>query len=1477
MRLTIKTIFFSVVFLVIGSVQSNAQSSVYEAIRQNPNLQRLEEAIINANLRTRFSQNNEAFTIFAPTNAAMATIPSSIINNQALIEDLILTHSVSGYYKNFDFVDDAAVHTINNRDLIIDRNANGLFINGAKVIVTDIITNNGIVHIIDTWVPKSGTSETTLWSIINRSSKHKVLSTIIKEADFEDLYLQDEKKTVFIPTDEAYFSLSQERFDRLLGGNLNYIKNNLEFHIVEDELFFEDLANGAKFTAANTQELTITVNINGTYINGAKIQFSAITAVNGRVYVIEKVLLPADLPPFTFVDFVAQSEDHTSLENAITSAGLIGDLSADGTRTYFAPTDEAFALLDPQWLLNLFADTDSLRSVLLNHVLATRRNEENLIDVEMDMAINGYDLTFDEKSNGVFVDDARIILKDIPVDNGIVHVIDVVLVEIIEPFTVYDIISTHDSLTRYNFYVLKHNFDEILNQPGPYTVFAPSDDAIDMMPEQFLEDLNSITPDLLDDLVRSHVVEGFETSDSLTIDRDFLAFNGFGLTVGTDSLSNLFLNQSGIVVTNLFADNGVVHIIDAVVNPLDTFVTIFDFISQSPIHNTLESLVRISSIRDILDSPGAQTFFAPTDDAFSNLPTSVLSDILGDPNGLLLDVLLRHAVPGNVTSAELEMLTEITNSNLDVLGIEVINGEIFINDAKIIVRDVVLDNGIVHVIDALIGQAEIVNTVFDVIVNSENHGQLETLILFADFDDDLTLENNLTVFAPTDNAFNALPQSVLDQLMSIDTDFLLNVLNLHKHNDLALTSTFFNGRKLLMANGEEVTIEIVNNEVFVNNAKIVTQDILADNGIVHVVDALIMTPVNLKNVYEIVSTESNLTTMKKAVDAASLDDELTNETDITLFAPSDEAFEALPDGVLDELLTNSTSDLIDILLKHKHNSILLSTDFVNGERILMANGEETTIIIKSNGPFINNAKIEITDIIAENGVVHVIDAVLYTPPQMTTTVYDIVSDNENLSFLKDAVLAAGLRTNLVETDDITLFAPTNEAFNALPSEILTAFFNDASGLLRNTLMNHIHGNEIASTDMTSGQTLSMSGGNTSTLTVGNGIIRIDNAFLTIRDIQADNGIVHIIDSVLDLPNDNRMTVYDIIVESTDHSILENAIIDANLVGELNGDDLVTVFAPTNTAFSNLPTGLWTQLNADPNGLLRDVLSGHIINSQVISNNLINGSFVTVANGDQVQVTISNGSIFFGNARITIEDIQADNGTVHVVDAVVLPDGLITTVFDLIADSPNHTIFEELLRISGLNTTLSGPGIFTVFAPNNAAINSLGPDGVNDLINDTNGLLNDMLLYHITNSEYTGLDLTDGLEITMSNGIAARIANDGFNTFIEQGWILKFDLLADNGRVHEISKFISPITSTTTLDDASFNYYPNPVTDELTIDWTESDSNIELILIYNSLGELVMKKNVDQRKFSIDISTLHSGIYFIGLDKYRSNSLRFVKK
>ena len=77
-----------------------------------------------------------------------------------------------------------------------------------------------------------------------------------------------------------------------------------------------------------------------------------------------------------------------------------------------------------------------------------------------------------------------------------------------------------------------------------------------------------------------------------------------------------------------------------------------------------------------------------------------------------------------------------------------------------------------------------------------------------------------------------------------------------------------------------------------------------------------------------------------------------------------------------------------------------------------------------------------------------------------------------------------------------------------------------------------------------------------------------------------------------------------------------------------------------------------------------------------------------------------------------------------------------------------------------------------------------------------------------------------------------IANDGFNTFIEQGWILKFDLLADNGRVHEISKFISPITSTTTLDDASFNYYPNPVTDELTIDWTESDSNIELILIYN---------------------------------------------
>lgn len=1476
MRLTLKSILVAAVLFAINTIEIEAQSSVYEAIRINPNLQILEQAINTAGLRQRFSQNDRVYTIFAPTDAAMATIPSSILNNQALIEDLILTQSVNGFYKNSDLIDDAAVHTINNRDLIINRNANGVFMNNARITVTDIITNNGVVHIIDSWIPKSTTSQTTLWSIIDRSPKHNVLSTIIREADFEGMYLEDEKKTVFIPTDEAFFSLSQERFDRLLGGNLNYINNILQFHIVDEELIFDDFRDGAQFAAANGQQLTVDVRINGTYINNAKIQFSGITASNGVVYVIEKVLLPEDLPPFTFVDFVSQSEDHSSLENAIVSADLVDDLSAEGNRTYFAPTDDAFALLDPDLLLDLFADKDSLRSVLSNHILATRRNQEDLLDVEMDMAINGYDLTFDERTGGVFVDDALISVKDIPVDNGIVHVIDAVLIEIIEPFTVYDIVSTHEQLSVYNFYVRKDNYQDTLEQDGPYTVFAPTNDAINMLQEEFLDDISSSNPEYLDDLVRSHIVEGFDPKDSLTNDRDFLAINNFALTIGTDSLLNLFVNQSQVIVTDLFADNGVVHIIDAAVSPIDTFVTIYDYVRESPDHNTLESMMRISSIRNVFESPGAQTFLAPTDDAFDKLPASVLSDILGDPNGLLLDVLLRHSVPGNITASDIESLSQITNSNLEVLNIEVVNGEIFINDAKIIVEDVILDNGIVHVIDAIIGQSEIVNTVFDVIANSENHSQLEDLILFAEFDDELRFEDNITFFAPTNQAINALSVDVLNQLMSINTDFLLDVLNLHKHNNLATTSNFFNGRKLLMANGEEVTIEIINNEIFVNNAKIVFEDIVADNGIVHVIDAIIMIPEDLQNVYEIVSTTTNLSTLKKAVDAANLDDNLINENGITLFAPTDEAFENLPGGVLDELLVSTNGELSDLLLKHKHDEILLSTAFVNGEKILMANGEETTIIINSNGPFINNAKIELTDVIAENGVVHIIDAVLYTPPLMTTTIYDIVSEEDDLTFLDDAIVAAGLRSSLTESDNLTLFAPTNAAFNNLPSELLTMFFNDPMGILRTSLLNHLHGNELTSNSLSNGQTLSMSGGHTAVITVENGIVKIDDALLTVRDIQADNGVVHIIDAVISLPEETK-TVYDIIVESPDHSILEDAINSANLIGPLSGTDQVTLFAPTNQAFNNLSIELWQQLNADPNGLLRNVLLRHVLNNQAASNNFINGAFVTVANGEEIQITINNGNIFFGNAQIIVEDIQADNGIVHVIDAVVIPDELQTNVFDVIAESDDHTIFEELIINADLQSTLSGNGNFTVFAPTDDAINRLGTDAVNDLLNDTNGLLRNTLLYHIATIEYAGIDLVDGLDIIMSNGVEATITNDGFNTFIEDGWILGFDLTADNGRVHVVNSIISPSTSTQQLEIDEFNYYPNPVTDELTIEFNDDKNDFQVLGVYNSLGELVIKQNISQSKFSVDVSSLTPGIYFVGVDSLKSNNFRFIKK
>ena len=133
------------------------------------------------------------------------------------------------------------------------------------------------------------------------------------------------------------------------------------------------------------------------------------------------------------------------------------------------------------------------------------------------------------------------------------------------------------------------------------------------------------------------------------------------------------------------------------------------------------------------------------------------------------------------------------------------------------------------------------------------------------------------------------------------------------------------------------------------------------------------------------------------------------------------------------------------------------------------------------------------------------------------------------------------------------------------------------------------------------------------------------------------------------------TVVDIVINSENHNIVETAVIAADLVGTLSGDGPFTLFAPTDAAFAMIPENIMDSLLADPSGLLTQILLSHVTLGNVLSSDLSNGMIIPSLSTNSLNISITNGVVMINEATVTIADIQADNGVVHVIDAVIIPE------------------------------------------------------------------------------------------------------------------------------------------------------------------------------------------------------------------------------
>ncbi len=271
---------------------------------------------------------------------------------------------------------------------------------------------------------------------------------------------------------------------------------------------------------------------------------------------------------------------------------------------------------------------------------------------------------------------------------------------------------------------------------------------------------------------------------------------------------------------------------------------------------------------------------------------------------------------------------------------------------------------------------------------------------------------------------------------------------------------------------------------------------------------------------------------------------------------------------------------------------------------------------------------------------------------MTPQAVDLVATAEaagSFNTLVAALEAAGLRATLESGGPYTVFAPTDAAFDALPAGTVDALLADPPALSE-ILLYHVAEGIIGSGDVASTPLIPTLNGQA--VAVGAGPT-IDGAAITMADVDASNGVIHVIDQVL-LPVDETIT--DIAAANADFSTLVSVLESAGLMATVSGDGPFTVFAPTNAAFDALPQ---EDLDYIVNNMdvLVDVLTYHVVAGRVFSTDVVGLSSATALNGDDIAVTVDGSTVMMNSATVTALDIQGTNGIIHIVDQVLLPPGL----------------------------------------------------------------------------------------------------------------------------------------------------------------------------------------------------------------------------
>ena len=456
------------------------------------------------------------------------------------------------------------------------------------------------------------------------TGEHTSLVAALAHANLVGVLSGDGPYTVFAPTDSAFEEIGLNLSDYDTDEENETLAKILSYHVAMGSVMSSELEDGMEINSLIQEPITVNIYGQGAVVlNGeSSVTTADVETSNGIIHIIDKVLIPPSMSPDTpsegeicynmdthTVDLTKTEETcedmwvaavdipttaaattiHTSLVAAIAKANLTETLKGEGPFTVFAPSDAAFTeagiSLDD-------LDADTLANILTYHVVSGKVMSTDLSNGMMATALNGGTLVFSISEGNVSVNGANVILANVPVSNGVIHVIDKVMIppagEICyDPVShtvdvsktadtcdkswipSVDIPTTAAATTIHTSLVAaleKANLTMTLRGQGPFTVFAPTDEAFTAAGIN-LDDYDTDEKiSALADILLMHVVSGKVMSSALTDGMEATALSGDKLSfmIG-DTVS---VNDATVTIADVPVSNGVIHVIDKVLMPV---------------------------------------------------------------------------------------------------------------------------------------------------------------------------------------------------------------------------------------------------------------------------------------------------------------------------------------------------------------------------------------------------------------------------------------------------------------------------------------------------------------------------------------------------------------------------------------------------------------------------------------------------------------------------------------------------------------------------------------------------------------------------------------------------------------------------------------------------------------------------------------------------------------------------------------------